>query len=171
MNACEAKPADMTGYRQRAERRLAMAPRLLLTGCLLLLAPLYASAAMAQADPGPTTFTVRVIEASHGAAPAIDPSLQPILSELKHFPDYNKFAVLRTEPLLLKLNQRGVVKLPDGAEFAITLLDGPVGRVRHKVEMPHTRTTRSVAYGGRTLDVLPGSGKVTIVWTTVEAKH
>lgn len=165
MTAPVAELAEKTMHRRPIGRRTG------LMWALLLLTPLYASAAMAQADPGPTTFTVRVIEASRAAAPSIDPSLQPISAELKHFPDYNKFTVVRMEPLTLKLNQRGAVRLPDGAEFAITLLDGPPGRVRHKVEMPRTVTTRSVAHGGRTLDVLPGTGKATIVWMTVEAKR
>lgn len=145
----------------QALRRLAM--------LLWMLVP---ATAWAQVDPGPTVFTVRVIEASKAAAPSLAPELAPVENELKRLPDFNSFRLVKLEALKLVLNQRGVVTLPDGKPFAITLLDGPAGRVRHKVEMPGSARTQSVAYGGKTIDALPGGpGKGLIVWSTVEPKH
>jgi len=126
------------------------------------------------ADPTHAAFTVRVIEASQDPTPFQDPALAPVNNELQNFKhNYNRFKVLRTEVMKLKVNDRGVIKLPDGKEFAVQLLGfvpGSVDRVRHKVEMPGTQSTRLMAYGGRTLDVLPTGPKATIVWTTLE-KH
>lgn len=129
----------------------------------------------ARADtPTSAAFTVRVIEASQEATPRQDPTLAPIQTELKNFQHtYNQFKVVRSEVLTLKVNDRGVVHLPDGKEFAIALLGfvpGGVERVRHRVEMPGTQSTRLMAYGGRTLDVLPSGPKATIIWTGLE-KH
>ena len=128
--------------------------------------------AWADADPGPIVFTVRVIEASKAAVPSVAPELAPVENELKRLPDFNSFRLVKQEALRLVLNQRGVVTLPDGKPFAITLLDGPAGRVRHKVELPGSTRTQSVAYGGKTIDALPGGGgKGLIVWSTVEPKR
>lgn len=151
-----------------------------LTRRALLVVGLLPALAWAEADPnsgagpagGPTVFTVRVIEASKAATPSLAPELAPVEGELKRLPDFNSFRLIKQEALRLVLNQRGVLTLPDGKSFAITLLDGPAGRVRHKVEMPGSTRTQSVAYGGKTIDALPGvAGKGVIVWSTVEPKR
>jgi hypothetical protein len=36
--------------------------------------------------------------------------------------------------------------------------------------MPGTQSTRLMAYGGRTLDVLPSGAKATIIWTALEKR-
>jgi len=129
----------------------------------------------ARADaPTAASFTVRIIEASQEATPRQDPALAPIQTELKNFQhSYNQFKVVRSEVLTLKVNDRGVVHLPDGKEFAIAVLGfvpGGVERVRHRVEMPGTQSTRLMAYGGRTLDVLPSGTKATIIWTGLDKR-
>lgn len=157
--------ADGTLLRRRFSTKLATLAFLLAS---VLALPAHA------ADPTQASFTVRVIEASQDPAPFQDPALAPVKNELQNFQhSYNRFKVLRTEVMTLKLNDRGAIKLPDGKEFAIQLLGfvpGPVERVRHKVEMPGTQSTRLMAYGGRTLDVLPAGTKATIVWTTLEKR-
>ena len=116
------------------------------------------------------TFAVRVIEAQKGAA-QIDPKLADLDRELRALHrDYAKFTLLRTESLSLALNQRGLVRLPNG-DLAVQFL-GSSGdkaqRVRHRVEMPGMNATvRAIAPGGRTLDVLQVGDKLIILATTV----
>jgi hypothetical protein len=159
---------DDTAAGHSAPKRRFFLGFLLATACVL--------PAVAWADPLPdvASFTVRIIEASQEAVPHQDPGLEPIHTELKNFQhSYNQFKIVRSEVLKLKVNDRGVVKLPDGKEFAIALLGfvaGGVDRVRHRVEMPGTQSTRLMAYGGRTLDVLPSGAKATIIWTALEKR-
>ncbi len=151
---------------------------LVLLGISYLAPAVQAQTPPAAAPPAPSQpaqFAVRVIEASHQATAAQDPQLSAIAKELEHFKhEFNTFHIVRDQTLTLALNARGAVKLPDGQEFAITMLGlvpGQVERVRHKIEMPGTQSTRVIVYGGRTLDVLPAPTKATIVWTTLQPRR
>ena len=131
-------------------------------------------AAVALADDLPTqaAFSVVVIEASKGPAAKMDPRLGDLARELQTFQkDYNAFTVVTQQVLQLTVNGRGTVRLPAGAEFAITLLGftpGAVVRARHQVELPRTKMTRAMAPGGRTLDVVPAGDRLTIIATTLK---
>ncbi|MFZ4579427.1 MAG: hypothetical protein ACOYOB_13625 [Myxococcota bacterium] len=137
---------------------------------------LWAAQAFAQAENAPlpdrAAFAVRVVEATRAATPKMDPRLGDLERELRVFQkDYNSFVLVRDQTLILPVGGRGSLRLPDGAEFAIQLLGftpGKVLRARHVVEMPRMKMTRAVAPGGRTLDVLPGQDRMTIVSTTVQ---
>ena len=138
-----------------------------LTGLAL---PVHAQVPAAPTTGDAVSFHVRVIEAQKGA-PQVDPRLADLERELRVLHrDYTRFALVGTETLKLTVNQRGAVHLPKG-ELAIQYL-GPSGdkaqRVRHRVEMPGLNATvRSIAPGGRTLDVLQVGEKLVIVATTV----
>jgi len=129
--------------------------------------------ALAQAGQAPSAgFRVRIIEGSKGGPPKVDPRLGDLKRELEvlHH-DYNAFALVGDQNLRLGIGQRGTVKLPDGAEVAIQLIElvaGPPLRIRHQFELPRSRTVRAVAPGGRTLDVRPWADKLVIICTSVE---
>ncbi len=150
--------------------RIARNPRLLGWAMLLLL-PLHAAAQEPSAPlPDRAAFAVRLIEATHAAVPSVDPRLQDMTRELQSFQKFNKFAIVGESVLQLANGARGAVKLPDGREFAIQLLGftpGKLQRARHVVELPGMKMTRAVAPGGRTLDVVPGQDKLTIISTLV----
>lgn len=116
------------------------------------------------------SFQVRVIEAVKGA-PQMDPKLGDLERELRALHrDYGKFTLLRSETLNLTAGGRGTVRLPNG-DFAIQFV-GVSGdkaqRLRHRVEMPGMNATvRSIAPGGRTLDVLQVADKLLILATSV----
>jgi len=119
------------------------------------------------------SFKVTLIEASKVDKPVVDKRLDKMRGQLRPFNGkYNQFKLISTQVLTLNKGQRGVVKVPSKGDFAITFLEigsGKVKRVRYQVELPRPRTrmTRRVAPGGQTLDVIPHSGKLTIVSTTV----
>jgi len=150
--------------------------RALLFGLLaaVLALPFGVPAAEAQVPPDRATFSVTVIEASKGPGPKVDPRLGDLSRELQTFQkDYNQFTIVTQQALSLANGARGSVRLPDGAEFAITLLGftpGPVLRARHQVEMPRMKMTRAMAPGGRTLDVVPAGDRMTIIATTLQAR-
>ena len=146
-------------------------------GCLALSA-LVSPEAQAQntAPPRPAveaSFRVALIDASKAAKPFFDPKLASMKGHLRPFTGkYNHFTLVSKKILALTAGKRGAVKIPGRGDFAITFLDigaGKVRRVRYQVELPKPRTkmTRRVAPGGQTLDVIPSSGKLTIVSTTV----
>lgn len=132
------------------------------------LAPAQAEA-QAQAAAG---FSVRVIEGTRAATAKVDPRLSDLqreLGSLHH--DYNVFSLVSTHNLRLQVGQRNQLKLPDGADMALQLLEivqGPPLRVRHALELPKSKSIRSVAPGGRTLDVRAGTDRLIIICTTVE---
>ncbi|MBM4342682.1 MAG: hypothetical protein FJ100_04835 [Deltaproteobacteria bacterium] len=132
-----------------------------------VLAPTHARAQAATAG-----FTVRVIEGSKAPAPKVDPKLADLKRELETLhQEFNTFALVGIHPMRLGVGQRQAVKLPDGAELALHLLElvaGPPLRVRHQLELPKSRTVRSVAPGGRTLDVRPWGDKLIIICTAVD---
>lgn len=142
---------------------------LLLVGLASLAAP---TTALAQPAPTSAGFAIRVIEGSKAPAPKVDPRLGDLKRELQTLhQQYNSFTLVSEQTLRLQTGARGAVRLPDGAEFAIHLLEfatAPVLRARHSVEFPGHRSTRSVAPGGRTLDVKPAGDKLLIICTTVE---
>ena len=116
-------------------------------------------------------FLVRVIEASKGPSPRMDPRLAAMQREFRPFlGQYNQFTLIRDQTLRLNLNQAGNVALPTGKRFGLTMLGfttGKVRRIRYEVQMPRTRMKRSVAPGTRTLDVIRNGAKLTIISTTV----
>lgn len=132
------------------------------------LAPAQAQA-QAQAAAG---FSVRVIEGTRAATAKVDPRLSDLQRELGSLhQDYNTFSLVSTHNLRLQVGQRNQLKLPDGADMALQLLEivqGPPMRVRHALELPKSKSIRSVAPGGRTLDVRAGSDRLIIICTTVE---
>ncbi len=116
------------------------------------------------------SFQVRVIEASKGT-PQMDPKLADLERELHSLHrDFGRFALLQADTQNLATSGRGVVRLPNGdliIQF-LGLTPDKVQRVRHRVEMPGMNATvRSVAPGGRTLDVLQVGDKLVIIATTV----
>lgn len=131
--------------------------------------PLQAQAPSPSADRA--AFNVLVIEATKAAAPHIDPRLNDLKAQLAALHrDFNVFSLVREQTLTLAAGGRGVVKLLGAAEFSIEFLGftpGNVQRARHKVTMPGVTMTRSVAPGGRTLDVVPGSDRLTVIATMV----
>lgn len=144
---------------------------LLLTTAALVLLPV-APVLANDAVPDRASFSVAVIEASKGPTARMDPRLGDLARELQTFQkDYNTFTVATQQVLQLAVNGRGAVRLPDGAEFAITLLGftpGAVVRARHQVELPRTKMTRAMAPGGRTLDVVPAGERLTIIATSLK---
>lgn len=126
----------------------------------------------AHADGGTAGFTIRIIEGSKGAAPKVDAKVADLKRELETLhQEFNSFSLVASHPLRLGVGQRQAVKLPDGAELAVQLLElvaGPPPRVRHQLELPKSRTVRSVAPGGRTLDVRPWGDKLIIICTAVD---
>ncbi len=158
---------------RHATPRLNWTARLWLTALTLGLACAMAwppTAALAQA--GTAGFTVRIIEGSKGPAPKVDPKLGDLKRELETLhQEFNSFLLVTDHPMRLAIGQRQAVKLPDGADLAVQLLElvaGPPPRVRHQVELPKSRTVRSVAPGGRTLDVRPWGDKLIIICTAVD---
>ena len=150
-------------------------PRLLTAVCLALTVATGAVPAWAQsAQPAAAAagFQVRIIEGTKGPAAKVDPRLGDLHRELEALhKDYNNFNLLTQTGMRLQVGQRNALKLPDGAELAISLLEiaaGPPLRVRHVVELPKSKSTRAVAPGGRTLDVRPFGDKLIIICTTVE---
>lgn len=135
----------------------------------VLMPTAHAQPAAAAASAG---FSVRVIEGTKAAAPRVDPRLSDLRRELVSLhQDYNVFALVSEHALRLQVGQRNQIKLPDGAELALQLLEivsGPPIRVRHVLELPKSKSTRSVAPGGRTLDVRAGAERLIIICTTVE---
>ncbi len=139
-----------------------------------LVAP--ALTASAQAQPAAATasagFSVRIIEGTKAATARVDPRLNDLRRELVSLhQDYNAFALVSEHALRLQIGQRNQIKLPDGAELALQLLEivaGPPIRVRHLLELPKSKSTRSVAPGGRTLDVRAGAERLIIICTAVE---
>ena len=147
---------------------------MLLTSVGLALPATSFSQAKAPARPAmKASFQVTLINASKADKPFMDPKLSAMKGHLRPFTGkYNRFVVISKQVLSLAKGQRGAVKLPARGDFAITFLDianSKVRRVRYQVELPKPRTkmTRRVAPGGQTLDVIPSSGKLTIVSTTV----
>ncbi len=132
------------------------------------LAPVQAQA-QAQTAAG---FSVRVIEGTRAATAKVDPRLSDLQRELGSLhQDYNVFSLVSTHNLRLQVGQRNQLKLPDGADMALQLLEivqGPPLRVRHALELPKSKSIRSVAPGGRTLDVRAGTDRLIIICTTVE---
>ena len=117
------------------------------------------------------TFSVRVILAAKGPKPHLDPKLAQMKREFRPFQgQYNQFTLVRAQTLRLALNQSGAVALPKGQRFGLKMLGfsaGKVRRIRYEVQLPRSRMKRSVAPGARTLDVIQGGGKLTIISTTV----
>ena len=117
-------------------------------------------------------FRVRIIEGSKAAAPKVDARVGDIHRELEALHhDFNAFSLISDQSLRLVVGQRSALKLPDGGEMAIQLLElvqGPPLRVRHQLELPKSRTVRAVAPGGRTIDVRPWADKLVIICTSVE---
>lgn len=132
---------------------------------------LMASPGLAQSPAVNAGFDVRIIEGSRGAAPKVDARLGDLSRELSALQQgYNVFSLVSEQSLRLQLAQRGAVKLPDGADLGIQLLEitaGPPMRIRHSFELPKSKSIRSVAPGGRTLDVRAGAEKLVIICTTV----
>jgi hypothetical protein len=142
------------------------ARRTWLAGIFAVLATVLAtSAAMAQA-PAKAVFGVRVIEAGKAPAGKIDPRLSDLESKLKAFP-FNQFTLVREQALDLQPGGRGSVRLPDG-EFATTLLGFEAGRARTKVEFPRSVQTRVMAIGAKTLDIVTGGERATIIATSYD---
>ena len=140
-----------------------------LTGVLLLV-----GVTTAQADPPAQTkanFAIRVIKAEKGPTPKIDPRLQKMTRDLKPFQgQYNQFSLVIERVLKLAVNEQGAVALPGKKQFSIKMLgftNARARRIRYQVQMPHTKMTRSVAPGGRTLDASHNGAALTIVSTTV----
>lgn len=146
----------------------------LFLAALLAVAGLGWSAAPAQAQTAATAagFSVRVIEGTRAASAKVDPRLSDLQRELASLhQEYNAFSLVSTHNLRLQVGQRNQLRLPDGAEMALQLLEilpGPPMRVRHALELPKSKSIRSVAPGGRTLDVRAGSDRLIIICTTVE---
>ncbi len=142
---------------------------LLLCFSAIVALPLHAQVPAPSADRA--AFSVLVIEATKAPVPRIDPRLNDLKTQLAALHrDFNVFSLVREQTLTLATGGRGVVKLLGTAEFSIEFLGftpGNVQRARHKVTMPGVTMTRSVAPGGRTLDVVPGSDRLTVIATTV----
>ncbi|HAN32868.1 MAG TPA: hypothetical protein DCQ06_14835 [Myxococcales bacterium] len=126
------------------------------------------------ADPAIKTkanFSIHVITAVKGDAPKIDPRLAKMARDLKPFQgQYNQFSLVVTRVLSLAVNEHGQVDLPGSKHFKIKMLNfvqSRARRIRYQVQMPHTKMTRSVAPGGRTLDATHNGSALTIVSTTV----
>ena len=127
----------------------------------------------AEAQPAASAgFSVRIIEGTKGATAHVDPRLNDLRRELVSLhQEYNVFSLASEHALRLQVGQRSPISLPDGAELALQLLEivaGPPIRVRHVLELPKSKSTRSVAPGGRTLDVRAGTARLIIICTTVE---
>jgi len=148
----------------------------ILLGCSIVLAcaalaPVAAHGQVPSAPlPDRAAFAVRLIEATHAPAPSVDPRLKDMARELQSFQKFNKFAIVGEQVVQLGVGARSTLKLPDGRDFAIQLLGftpGKVVRARHVLELLGAKMTRAVAPGARTLDVVPGTDKLTIVSTMV----
>ena len=126
----------------------------------------------AQAPTASAGFVVRIIEGTKAAAPKVDAKLGDLRRELEVLHnEFNTFTLLGEHALRLTAGQRNTLKLPDGGEMALQMLEvvaGPPVRVRHALELPKSRTVRSVARGGRTLDVRPWADKLIIICTSVD---
>lgn len=168
-----------TPHRTWAPRSTRFAARRAATAVSVALAVIWtslgAAAAHAQSQAAPAAaagFSVRVIEGTRAATAKVDPRLSDLQRELSSLhQDYNAFSLVSTHNLRLQVGQRTPVKLPDGADMAIQLLEivqGPPMRVRHVLELPKSKSIRSVAPGGRTLDVRAGNDRLIIVCTSVE---
>lgn len=119
-----------------------------------------------QAAAGKATFNVRVIAASKGAVPKMDPRLAGMERELKAFERrYNCFALVRDQSMVLTVNAIGTVALVKRESFVVQLLGILGTRIRYQARFARTRTTRSVAPGGRAIDILPRDGAAIIVST------
>ena len=133
---------------------------------------LLAWTAPALAQAGTAGFTVRIVEGTKGPAPKVDPKLGDLKRELETLhQEFNSFALVGEHPVRLAVGARHALKLPDGADLALRLLElvaGPPPRVRHQLELPKSRTVRSVAPGGRTIDVRPWGDKLIIICTAVD---
>ncbi len=126
----------------------------------------WAAPGLAQAGAAKATFKVQVIEASKGAVPRIDPRLVGLERELKAFqPRYNRFSLVRDQSMVLTVNATGTVALAGKESFVIQFLGLQGKRIRYQAQLARTKTTRSVAPGGRAVDVLPRGGTALIVAT------
>ena len=142
----------------------------------LVLSVLFASTALPALAQAPVAanagFRVRIIEGTKGGTARVDDRVSDLRRELEALHhDYNTFSLVSDHNLRINLGQRSAIKLPDGSDMAITLLElvaGPPMRVRHQLELPKSRTVRAVAPGGRTLDVRPWADKLVIICTSVE---
>ncbi len=139
----------------------------LLAATALLTAPAFAE----DAAPATATFVVRVIEASKGDTPSVDPRIEEMRRELRPFESrYNRFALVREATFTLQPQGSQEVALPANSKFALQfvgLQPGKVPRVRYQATTPGGRTMRSVAPGARTLDAIGNGDKLTIVSTLV----
>ena len=156
----------------RAVAQLAMVAAALIAAAGTFLAVPNSADAQPAAAAASAGFSVRVIEGTKAAAARVDPRLNDLRRELVSLhQDYNVFSLVSEHALRLQVGQRNQIKLPDGADLALQLLEivaGPPIRVRHVLELPKSKSTRSVAPGGRTLDVRAGTERLIIICTTVE---
>lgn len=151
----------------RGRRRMA---GLLVAACFAAFAGSVGTAwAQAAASAG---FHVRIIEGAKGPAAKVDAKLQDLRRELETLHhEYNSFALVSEHSVRLNVGQRNAIRLPDGGELAISLLEivaGPPQRIKHQFELAKSRTVRSVSPGGRTIDVRPWAEKLVIICTSVD---